>query len=103
MPPIPFKNLSNHNITLEVEAITNENFSNRPYDIMTQNFVNAQANNQFFVNIQLKENMNYKGPMPTRDTIRKVLILKIKNSAILYNFPLEVTVFESTNATNSMS
>ena len=58
MPPIPFKNLSNFSFTLEVEAITNENFSGRAYDIITQNFVNCQANAQFFVNLQLKENMN---------------------------------------------
>ena len=54
MPPIPFKNLSNFNFTLEIEAITNENFSSRPYDIITQNFVSCQANTQFFVNLQLK-------------------------------------------------
>lgn len=54
MPPIPFKNLSNLNFTLEVETISNENFGNKPYDIVTQNFVNCQANTQFFVNIQLR-------------------------------------------------
>ena len=97
MPPIPFKNLSNFNFTLEVEAITNENFSNRPYDIVTQNFVNCQANTQFFVNLQLKENMQYKGQMPSRDTIRKILVLKIKNSSVFYNYPMEIHVFESSN------
>ena len=54
MPPIPFKNLSAFNFTLEVEAISNESFANKPYDIITQNFVNCQANTQFFVNLQLK-------------------------------------------------
>lgn len=54
MPPIPFKNLSAYNFTLEAEAISSENFANRPYDIATQNFVNCQANMQFFVNLQLK-------------------------------------------------
>ena len=98
MPPIPFKNMSNFNFTLEVEAITNESFANRPYDIVTQNFVNCQANMQFFVNLQLKENMNYKGVVPLRDTIRKILVLKIKNSSVYFNYPLEVNVFESTNA-----
>lgn len=88
MPPIPFKNLSNYNFTMEVEAITNENFSKRAYDIIVQNFVNCQANGQFFVNLQLKQNMNYQGPMPTKDTIRKVLILKIKNSSVYFNFPM---------------
>ena len=98
MPPIPFKNLSNFNFTLEVETITNENFSNRAYDIVSQNFVNCQANMQFFVNLQLKENINYKGPLPVRDTIRKILILKIKNSSVYFNYPVEINVYESTNA-----
>lgn len=88
MPPIPFKNLSNFSFTLEVEAITNENFGNRAYDIITQNFVNCQPNTQFFVNLQLKENINYKGVVPVKDTIRKVLVLKIKNSSVFFNFPL---------------
>lgn len=88
MPPIPFKNLSNFNFTLEVEAITNESFAKKPYDIIVQNFVNCQANTQFFVNLQLKENMNYQGEMPTKDTIRKILVLKIKNSSVYFNFPM---------------
>ena len=103
MPPIPFKNLSNISFTLEVEAISNENFSAKPYDIITQNFVNCQANTQFFVNIQLRENMKYKGIMPVKDTIRKVLLLKIKNSSVYFNYPLEVYVFESTNTAGGMS
>ena len=102
MPPIPFKNMSNFNFTLEVEAITSENFSKRPYDIIVQNFVNCQANTQFFVNMQLKENMNYQGPMPTKDTIRKILVMKIKNSTVYFNFPMEIQVFESSN-NSSMS
>jgi hypothetical protein len=88
MPPIPFKNLSNFNFTLEVEAISNENFSSRPYDIVTQSFVNVQANMQFFVNLQLKENMSYKGTVPAKDYIRKILVLKIKGSSIYYNYPI---------------
>ena len=42
--------------------------------------------------------MNYKGVMPVKETIRKILLLKIKNSSVYFNFPLEVYVFESTNA-----
>ena len=102
MPPIPFKNLSNFNYTIETEAISNESFANRPYDIITQNFVNCQANTQFFVNLQLKENMAYKGPMPVKDYIRKILVLKIKGSSIYYNYPMEVFVFEG-NQTGGMS
>lgn len=97
MPPIPFKNLSPFNFTLEVEAISNESFSNKPYDIITQNFVNCQANTQFFVNLQLKENMSYKGQVPAKDYIRKILVLKIKGSSIYYNYPMEIFIFESSN------
>ncbi len=100
MPPIPFKNLSNFSFSLEVEAISNENFSNRPYDIVTQNFVNCQANAQFFVNMQLKENLNYPGQKPVRDTIRKILVLKIKNSSVYYHYPIEVHVYEGKGVNN---
>lgn len=61
--------------------------------------MNCQANTQFFVNLQLKENMSYKGPMPAKDYIRKILILKIKGSSVYYNYPMEIFVFESTNST----
>lgn len=54
LPPIPFKNLSSFNFGLEIEAISNESFSNKPYDIFCQSLVNCQASMQFFVNIQLK-------------------------------------------------
>lgn len=39
--------------------------------------------------------MSYKGPLPAKETIRKILILKIKNSSVYFNYPLEVFVFES--------
>jgi hypothetical protein len=46
--------------------------------------------------------MNYKGIMPKIDTIRKVLILKVKNSTVFYNYPIEAYVFES-NSSSAMS
>jgi len=98
MPPIPFKNVSNFNFTLEVETISGDNFSNRAYDVVSQNFVNCQANMQFFVNLQLKENINFKGTMPLKDTIRKILVLKIKNSSVYFNYPIEINVYEGSNA-----
>lgn len=55
------------------------------------------ANSPFFVNLQLKTNINYKAIMPKIDTIRKVLILKVKNSTVFYNYPIEAYVFESSN------
>jgi hypothetical protein len=53
---------------------------------------------QFFVNLQLKENINFKGNLPAKDTIRKILVLRIKNSSVYFNYPLEVNVYESTNS-----
>jgi hypothetical protein len=46
--------------------------------------------------------MSYKGPMPAKDYIRKILVLKIKGSSIFYNYPMEIFVFESSN-TGGMS
>ena len=94
LPPVPFKNLSSFNFSIEVEAISNENFSERAYDVVTQNFANCQASSPFFVNMQLKENLNFRGPLPTRDMIRKILVFKIKNSSVYYNFPIEVEIYE---------
>lgn len=42
------------------------------------------------------------GQKPSRETIRKILVLKIKNSSVFYHYPIEVYVFESTMA-SSMS
>jgi len=42
--------------------------------------------------------MSYKGQMPVKDYIRKILVLKIKGSTIFYNYPIEVFVYESTNS-----
>ena len=96
MPPIPFKNLSKCTFTLEVEAVSNQSFNDQPFDVVTQTFVHCPMNAQFFVNLQLKENINYKGEVPTRYTFRKILLLKIKNSSVYYHYPIEVHVFQST-------
>ena len=64
--------------------------------------MNCIANNPFFVNLQLKPNMNYRGITPKTDTIRKILILKVKNSSVHYSYPIEVYVYES-SSTSSMS
>ena len=41
--------------------------------------------------------MGFKGSMPAKDYIRKILVLKIKGSSIYYNYPIEVFVYESSN------
>jgi hypothetical protein len=59
IPPIPFKNNSSYNFVMEVETATIVDFSERPYDIIAQSTTNCVANTPFFVNLQLKTNMNY--------------------------------------------
>jgi hypothetical protein len=98
LPPIPFKNTSSFNFILEVETATTENFSDRAYDIVAQSSANCMANSPFFVNLQLKSNMNYRGLTPKTDTIRKVLILKVKNSTVYFHYPIEAYVYESSNS-----
>lgn len=36
--------------------------------------------------------------MPIKDTIRKILVLKIKNSSVYFNYPLEISVYEGSSA-----
>jgi hypothetical protein len=98
IPPIPFKNMSSFNFALEAEIIGATGSSQRPFDISVQNTTNCMANTPFFINLQLKTNMNYSGVMPLTDTIRKILILKVKNSSVFFSYPIEAYVFESTDA-----
>lgn len=55
----------------------------------------------FFVNLQIKSNPNYRGPIPKTDTLRKILIFKVKNSTVFFSYPLEVFVFESSVASSA--
>lgn len=98
LPPIPFKNSSNFNFILEAETVTTEDFSERAYDIIAQNTANCMANSPFFVTLHLKTNMNYRGVTPKTDTIRKVLILKVKNSTVYFHYPIEAYVYESSSS-----
>lgn len=88
MPPLPFKNLSSFNFMLEAETISHTSFANRAYDVTVSAIVNCSANTPFFVNIQLKPNLNYKGVTPKTDIIRKVLVLKLKNSSVCFSYPI---------------
>lgn len=58
------------------------------------------ANTPFFINLQLKTNMSYRGPMPVSDIIRKVLLLKVKNSTVYFSYPIEAYIFESNSSSN---
>lgn len=93
IPPLLFRNHSHFSFSLEVEACSNEDFSERAYDIVSQNTVSCLANSQFTVNLQLRLNSNYEGPIPDTDTIRKILVMKVKNSSVYFHYPLEAFVF----------
>lgn len=102
LPPLPFKNLSSFCCSFEAETITSEDMSERAYDIACTSAVSSLGNSPFFVMLQLRNNPAYEGPMPTTDTIRKVLVLRVKNSSLYFSYPIEVYVYESSNtASNS--
>ena len=50
----------------------------------------ATAKNPFFVNIVVKSNIKYNGKMDDKMEVKKVLLLKIKNSTLIYSFPILV-------------
>lgn len=65
MPPIPFKNISPFNFLLEVETVSYHDMSERMYDIVnTNSTINCSANAPFFVTLQLKPNLSFKGAVP---------------------------------------
>jgi len=37
------------------------------------------------------------GVLPSRAWIRKILLMKVKNSSVILHFPIEVCVFEGQN------
>ena len=78
---------------LEAETVSSSSFANRAYDVTVSSIVNCSANTPFFVNIQLKPNSNYRGATPKTDILRKVLVLKLKNSSVCFSYPIEVYVY----------
>lgn len=63
--------------------------SDRLYDVVnTNSSVSCSANSPFFVTLQLKPNLNFKGPIPQTETIRKVIILKVKNASLCFSYPI---------------
>lgn len=100
MPPIPFKNVSPFNFHLEIELVSAET-GMMLYDVVPMSYnVNCAPNTPFFVTLQLKPNLNFKGALPLTETIRKVMILKVRNSSVHFSYPIEVYVYESTNSSN---
>lgn len=74
--------------------------SQRAYDIGCPSSVICAANSPFFVMLQLKSNASYDGPIPKTDTLRKVLILRVRNSSLYFSYPIEVYVYESANGSS---
>lgn len=74
--------------------------SERAYDISCPNSIVCAANSPFFVMLQLKMNSSYDGPIPKTDVIRKILVLKVKNSSLYFSYPIEVYVYESLNGSS---
>jgi hypothetical protein len=94
MAALPFKNLSGIDLKMEVEMVSMNDNEEKAYDVVAQSYITAEKKSIFFVNMQLKENINYRGEYPSRMTIRKVLLLKIKNSSCIFYFAIEVNIFE---------
>lgn len=65
--------------------------------------MNCLANSPFNVNMQLRVNMEYEGVMPLTETIRKVLILRVKNTSVYFYYPIEAYVYESNNSVTTVN
>jgi hypothetical protein len=48
-------------------------------------------------------NQNYEGPFPATDTIRKVLVLRVRNSSVYFYYPVEAYVYDSNATLSTMS
>lgn len=101
LPPLPFKNLSSYTCYFEVETITTEDMSKRPFDLSCPSSIVCTANSPFFVMLQLKINPLYDEPIGKTDVIRKILVLKVRNSSLYFSYPIEVYVYESSNGSST--
>ena len=92
---IPFKNSSSLNLTMEFEFIEPEG-KKMGYDLLNYpNTINIAANGVGILNVILKpilniqpENMN-----DNENEIRRVLLAKVKNSSMIYYFPLSIEIY----------
>ena len=76
---IPFKNTYNGPLTIETDWI--DNGEDQSYTAVShpQNLV-VQPNGMFLINVILKDNIHYKQKKEKKTEIKKILLLKIKNS-----------------------
>lgn len=51
------------------------------------------ANNSYILNLTLKPNINFNDCCSEKCEIRKVLLLKIKNSTVIFSFPILIELF----------
>ena len=91
---IPFKNNSRYNVTMEFEFIEPQGKKNG-YDILTYpSIVSLAANGFGILNVILKPTLNAPPQESSNDKeIRRVLLAKIKNSSMIYYFPLSIEIY----------
>lgn len=90
---IPFKNNSEMNLTLEFEFLEPENKKNG-YDLINYpNIINIAANGIGILNVILKPILNSPQNENTDNQIRRILLGKIKNSSMIYYFPLSIEIY----------
>lgn len=90
---IPFKNNSEMNLTLEFEFLEPENKKNG-YDLINYpNIINIAANGIGILNVILKPILNSSQNDHTDNLIRRILLGKIKNSSMIYYFPLSIEIY----------
>lgn len=95
---IPFKNCSNINLALEAEWLQDE--TPCPYNFLIHPpQLSVTAKNMFIMTLLMKQSAPQGDPLgePSVDknmSIHKVLLLKIKNSNIIFSFPVIIEVFD---------
>jgi len=90
---IPFKNNSGYNVTMEFEFIEPQGKKNG-YDLLTYpSTVNLGANGIGILNVILKPTLNAPQDTQNDNEIRRVLLAKIKNSSMIYYFPLSIEIY----------
>jgi hypothetical protein len=96
--PLQFKNHSQTSLSMEVELVgppSGDLTEQQAYRLQAQTAVNTLGSSSFSINLQLMVNEDFEGKLPETQVIRRILILKVKNSSVHYYFPLEAFVFES--------
>ena len=84
---IPFKNLNVFGMTLELDFLKNDD---QNYFLTSfYNFITINGNSAFLLNLSLKEKLYDENE---RKEIRDVLMLKVKNSKIIFAFGISIEI-----------